>query len=56
MSQAVLELLTDAAQRERLGISGRKTYERDFCWPAAWKTLEPSFESLIAARPIAAAV
>jgi len=56
MAQAVLELLADAAQRERLGRAGRATYEAGFCWSAAWKTLETPFDSLLSVSPMAAAI
>ena len=56
MASAVLELLSDPAQRERLGRAGRATYEAGFCWPAAWKTLEATFDSLLSVSPMAAAI
>lgn len=56
MAEAVLELLGDAAQRERLGRAGRATYEAGFCWSAAWKTLESPFDSLLSVSPVAAAI
>ncbi len=56
MSGAVLELLGDTAQRERLGRAGRATYEAGFCWPAAWKTLATPFDSLLSVTPMAAAI
>jgi glycosyltransferase involved in cell wall biosynthesis len=56
MAEAVLELLADAPQRERLGRAGRATYEAGFCWSAAWKTLEVPFDSLLSVSPIAAAI
>ena len=56
MAEAVLELLGDAAQRERLGRAGRATYETGFCWSAAWKTLETPFDSLLSVSPMAAAI
>jgi glycosyltransferase involved in cell wall biosynthesis len=56
MAEAVLELLRDAAQRERLGRAGRATYETGFCWSAAWKTLETPFDSLLSVSPMAAAI
>lgn len=55
-AEAVLELLGDTAQRERLGRAGRATYEAGFCWSAAWKTLEAPFDSLLAVSPMAAAI
>jgi glycosyltransferase involved in cell wall biosynthesis len=56
MAEAVLGLLSDTAQRERLGSAGRATYETGFCWPAAWKTLEVPFDSLLSVSPVAAAI
>lgn len=56
MARAVLELLGDTAQRERLGRAGRATYEAGFCWPAAWKTLATPFDSLLSVTPMAAAI
>jgi glycosyltransferase involved in cell wall biosynthesis len=56
MAEAVLELLADAAQRERLGRAGRATFETGFCWSAAWKTLEAPFDSLLPVSPMAAAI
>jgi glycosyltransferase involved in cell wall biosynthesis len=55
-AEAVLELLRDAPQRERLGRAGRATYEAGFCWSAAWKTLEAPFDSLLSVSPMAAAI
>ena len=56
MVGAVLELLGDTAQRERLGRAGRATFEAGFSWSAAWKTLERPFDSLLSASPMAAAI
>jgi glycosyltransferase involved in cell wall biosynthesis len=56
MAEAVLELLADVALRARLGRAGRATYEAGFCWPAAWKTLEAPFDSLLSVSPMAAAI
>lgn len=56
MARAVLELLGDTPQRERLGRAGRATYEAGFCWPAAWKTLATPFDSLLSVTPMAAAI
>lgn len=56
MARAVLELLSDAPQRERLGGAGRATFEAGYSWPAAWKTLESAFDSLLSVSPMAAAI
>lgn len=56
MAEAVLELLADPVQRERLGRAGRATFEAGYCWPAAWKTLETPFDSLLSVPPMAAAI
>jgi len=39
--EAVLVLLGDEALRRRLGEAGRRLVEEQFCWPAAWRGLEP---------------
>ncbi len=56
MAEAVLELLADTPQRERLGRAGRSTFEAGFCWSAAWKTLEAPFDSLLSVSPMVAAI
>jgi glycosyltransferase involved in cell wall biosynthesis len=56
MAEAVLELLADGSQRERLGRAGRATFEAGFCWSAAWETLETPFDSLLAVSPMVAAI
>ncbi len=38
--EAVLVLLQDEALRRRLGEAGRRLVEEQFCWPAAWSSLE----------------
>jgi glycosyltransferase involved in cell wall biosynthesis len=55
-AEAVLELLADTPQRERLGRAGRATYEAGFCWSAAWETLETPFDSLLSVSPMVAAI
>ena len=39
-ASAVDRLLSDAAERERIGGNGRQTYERNYTWEAAWRTLD----------------
>jgi glycosyltransferase involved in cell wall biosynthesis len=56
MSATVLELLADRASRQRLGAAGRAVYEEKFCWPAAWKTLEPQVSSVLSPPSFAAAM
>jgi glycosyltransferase involved in cell wall biosynthesis len=56
MAAAVLELLADRASRQRLGAAGRAVYEEKFCWPAAWKTLEPQVSSVLSPPSFAAAM
>ncbi len=56
MAEAVLELLSDEVSRKRLGEQGRKTYEAEFSWPAAWKTMEPHFDELMSRERILAAI
>ncbi len=56
ISEAVLELLRDAELRRRLGEAGRAIYLEQFCWPAAWRALEPEFELLLASSRYALAI
>ena len=42
-AKAVLELLRDKKERGRLGTEGRRTYEREGSWPAAWRAGERCF-------------
>ncbi|HZL57545.1 MAG TPA: glycosyltransferase, partial [Bryobacteraceae bacterium] len=39
-ASAVDRLLSDPAERERIGENGRQTYERNYTWEAAWRTLD----------------
>ncbi len=56
MCDAVLRLLADAGWRRRLGEAGRALVEREFCWPAVWRRLEPDFAAILPAeRPAARA-
>lgn len=41
-ADAVIRVLNDDSLRVRLGDAGRALYERQFTWPAAWRTLEES--------------
>jgi glycosyltransferase involved in cell wall biosynthesis len=51
----VLELLRDESRRRRLGAAGRAVFERELCWPAAWRCLDAVLpESLAASRPAVA--
>ncbi|MES1261561.1 MAG: glycosyltransferase [Acidobacteriota bacterium] len=39
-SESILRLLSDDGTRQRLGNHGRRTFERNYTWQAAWKGLE----------------
>jgi glycosyltransferase involved in cell wall biosynthesis len=54
MSAAVLELLTDPFERQRLGQAGRSIMERNFSWPAAWRTMEGAWDEMMLAPGLAA--
>ena len=42
-AEAVLELLRNRQERRLLGSEGRRTYEREGSWPAAWRAGERCF-------------
>ncbi len=42
-AEVVLELLRNKEERRRLGTEGRRTYEREGSWPAAWRAGERCF-------------
>jgi glycosyltransferase involved in cell wall biosynthesis len=41
---AVTLLLESAFERQRIGQAGRRQYEREFTWNAAWRALDQQFE------------
>ena len=45
----VLELLRDESRRRRLGAAGRAVFERELCWPAAWRSLDAVLPASLAA-------
>jgi glycosyltransferase involved in cell wall biosynthesis len=52
-ADAVLELLRDCRQRQRLGSEGRATYEQEGSWPAAWRAAERCFTDAAHREPAA---
>jgi glycosyltransferase involved in cell wall biosynthesis len=53
--EEVLKLLLDEPRRRRLGAAGREVFERELCWPAAWRSLDEALPRLLASTPVAAA-
>jgi glycosyltransferase involved in cell wall biosynthesis len=53
--EQVLKLLANEPLRKKLGLAGRKIFERELCWPAAWKRLDATLSPLLAANRVAAA-
>jgi glycosyltransferase involved in cell wall biosynthesis len=51
----VLKLLGCPEQRRKLGAAGRAVFERELCWPAAWKRLDEVIPPLLAAHRVVAA-
>jgi glycosyltransferase involved in cell wall biosynthesis len=49
MKAAVLELLENPSERNRLGMAGRAAMERKFSWPAAWRTMEQAWDEMLCA-------
>jgi glycosyltransferase involved in cell wall biosynthesis len=53
--EQVSKLLANEPLRRRLGAAGREVFERELCWPAAWKSLERVLTPLLASPRVAAA-
>jgi glycosyltransferase involved in cell wall biosynthesis len=49
MKAAVLELLENPSERNRLGMAGRAAMERNYSWPAAWRTMEQAWDEMLCA-------
>ena len=48
--EQVLKLLQSESQRRKLGTAGRAIFERELCWPAAWRHLDAALPPLLAGR------
>jgi len=46
-ASAVSQLLESASERQRIGHNGRKIYERELTWNAAWKALDRELEAVV---------
>jgi glycosyltransferase involved in cell wall biosynthesis len=54
--QQVLKLLDDREQRKSIGGAGRAVFERELCWPAAWRRLDETMPALMSPSQVAAAI
>ena len=54
--EKVLKLLRSEPERRLLGAAGRSMFERELCWPAAWKRLDGVLPPLLATGRAAAAI
>ena len=53
--EQVLKLLSDEPRRRKLGAAGRDIFERELCWPAAWRSLDAVLGPLLESDRVAAA-
>jgi hypothetical protein len=53
--EQVLKLLDDEPRRRELGAAGRDAFERELCWPAAWRRLDAVLAPLLESDRVAAA-
>lgn len=47
------QLLHDGEMRRRIGSSGRETFENQLSWPAAWRSLETTLQTVLPPRSAA---
>jgi glycosyltransferase involved in cell wall biosynthesis len=51
-TNAVARLLESGGERARIGSAGRHLFEKQYTWPAAWKSLDPIFGNRAVTRKL----